>query len=387
MLSNPSFLFSNWAKGCKNISQKCVPSKLKHSDTLRHVKNARQSRMYSSISVPKEATVLRYYVPGTPENVLKMEKETIPTSLKENEVLLKILAAPINPADLNMIEGVYPIRPKLPAVGGNEGVGLVVQTGSQIKNLKINDKVIPAKPGLGTWRDFGVFEENDLFKVPADIPTQYAATVSVNPCTALRLLDDFVQLKPGDVIIQNGGNSMVGTAVAQIAYLRDVKTISIIRGTRHDFATVVERLKHLGSYMVVSEEYACTAQFRRLLSDMEKPKLALNCVGGPSSTELARHLGDGGVMVTYGGMSHKPITIPTSQLIFKDIQLKGFWMSRWLEEHSLEERTKMLNTLFEMIRNNQLKLWMENWNMKRFFDALTKYKEQNRERKIVLVNE
>ena len=61
-----------------------------------------------------------------------------------------MVMAPINPADINMIEGVYPIHPNLPAVGGNEGVGKVVEVGKNVKNLAVNDMVIPGRPGFGT---------------------------------------------------------------------------------------------------------------------------------------------------------------------------------------------------------------------------------------------
>ena len=69
-------------------------------------------------------------------------------------------------------------------------------------------------------------------KVPNDIPAAYAATIAVNPCTAYRMLRDFVSLKPGDVIMQNGANSMVGLAVIQMAREMGVKTINIIRSDR-----------------------------------------------------------------------------------------------------------------------------------------------------------
>ena len=60
---------------------------------------------------------------------------------------------------------------------------------------------------------------------------------------------------------------------------------------------------------------------------MPRPKLGLNCVGGASSTAVAKSLAPGSTIVTYGGMSMKPLTIPTSLLIFKDLTCKGFWLS------------------------------------------------------------
>lgn len=79
----------------------------------------------------------------------RLEKQTLP-AIKDTQVLVKMVMAPINPADINMIEGVYPIRPTLPAIGGNEGVGQVVQVGKSVKGLAVNDMVIPGRPGFGT---------------------------------------------------------------------------------------------------------------------------------------------------------------------------------------------------------------------------------------------
>ena len=61
----------------------------------------------------------------------------------------------------------------------------------------------------------------------------------------------------------------------------------------------------------------------RLIKDVPAPRLALNCVGGKSATELARSLAPGGTMVTYGAMARMPIQLPTSLFIFKDIVRGG----------------------------------------------------------------
>ncbi len=96
---------------------------------------------------------------------------------------------------------------------------------------------------------------------------------------------------------------------------------------------------------------------------------------------------NGGTLVTYGGMSRKPLTLPTSLLIFKDITLKGFWLSKWIEEHSMDQRLRMYETLFQLIRRDRLKLWMEKWKFNQFSLALNKVNEPFRNRKVVLVME
>jgi len=136
---------------------------------------------------------------------------------------------------------------------------------------------------------------------------------------------------------------------------------------------------------VVSEEYVQTPPFKRILNDMPKPKLALNCIGGSSATDLARMWMPGGTLVTYGGMSRKPVTIPTSLLIFQDIKLRGFWLTKWLAEHSIEQRMKMQDSLIDLIRQDKLKFMLETWPFQYFHEALQKSQEQFRERKIVLI--
>src|SRR6478672_4519127 len=59
-----------------------------------------------------------------------------------NEVIVRMLAAPINPADLNSIEGKYPIRPTLPATPGMEGAGTVVEIGAAVRDLAVGTQVI-----------------------------------------------------------------------------------------------------------------------------------------------------------------------------------------------------------------------------------------------------
>eukprot|EP01090_Pellita_catalonica_P020370 TRINITY_DN7257_c0_g1_i1.p1 TRINITY_DN7257_c0_g1~~TRINITY_DN7257_c0_g1_i1.p1 ORF type:complete len:389 (+),score=54.42 TRINITY_DN7257_c0_g1_i1:1033-2199(+) len=344
------------------------------------------ARWYSSSQLPTEATVARFERYGRPEDVLQLVQEPLP-QVGDNDVMLEILMAPINPSDLNVVEGVYPVKPKkLPAVAGNEGVAQVIAVGSNVKNLTVDDWVIPAEPGFGTWRTHAVCNAEQVLKVPQDIKPEYAATIAVNPTTAVRLLEDFVELKEGDVIIQNGGSSAVGQAVMQLANLRGIKTISTIRArdvNKYDLLT--ERLKYYGSHLVVPEDDLGTPIFKQLTSDLPKPKLALNSSGGQSATDLARTLADDGVMVTYGGMSRKPVQVPTSLLIFKNIQLQGFWMTRWNAQHSVAERMKTIKHLWDLVREKKFRMWLERFIFEQDFFGAIKRNGEQRDRKVLLV--
>jgi len=90
---------------------------------------------FSTQSYPSKAVTVQYSSHGSPDAVLKVANETLPSTLGDNQIVVKMIAAPINPADINMIEGTYSIRPKLPAVGGNEGVGRIGGSWSKSKRF------------------------------------------------------------------------------------------------------------------------------------------------------------------------------------------------------------------------------------------------------------
>ncbi|XP_038163032.1 enoyl-[acyl-carrier-protein] reductase, mitochondrial [Cyprinodon tularosa] len=298
---------------------------------------------------------LIYCKNGDPSQVVQLEHVPVPQT-GAKEVLVKLLASPINPSDINMIQGTYAILPDLPAVGGNEGVGQVIEVGSQVKSLKAGDWVIPRDAGLGTWRTEAVLAEEDVISVPNNIPLLSAATLGVNPCTAFRMLSDFEDLRPGDSVIQNAANSGVGQAVIQIAAARGINTINVIRD-RPDFTQLSDRLKDMGASYVIKEESLRRPEMRELFKTCSKPKLALNGVGGKSATELLRHLQVGGSMVTYGGMSKQPVTVPVSALIFKDVKVCGFWVTQWKKDHAHDGRPfrAMLDELCSLIQQGKLR--------------------------------
>lgn len=84
--------------------------------------------------------------------------------------------------------------------------------------------VIPATLAAGTWQTHFRAKPEDLLKVPHCLTVEQAAVFSVNPGTAYRMLSDFCELKPGDVVLQNGSNSAVGIYVIQIAKLLSLRT-------------------------------------------------------------------------------------------------------------------------------------------------------------------
>lgn len=306
-------------------------------------------------------------IPSYYHGIVSLEDVQLPESLSPNQVHIQMLLAPINPADINQIEGTYAFIPPIPFVAGNEGLGQVLSVGSSVKNIKAGDWVLPASAGIGTWCQQLVCQSDQLISVPNDISPEAAATILVNPCTAYRMLEDFVNLRPGDCVIQNGANSSVGRAVIQIAAMKGIRTINIVRD-RPNFEELEKDLLSIGATMVIKADRLILPETQAHIKSTLgcQPALAFNCVGGQAATDLARSLAPGGTLVTYGGMSRKPVTIPTGLLIFNDIHINGFWISAWYKRQVEElktgqkgpltsKREEMMQTLFTMIRSGKLR--------------------------------
>eukprot|EP01134_Creolimax_fragrantissima_P002899 CFRG2899T1 len=301
---------------------------------------------------PKHSKQLMYERHGATTNVLSVKKTALP-ALSDDDVGVAILRAPVNPADVNTIEGVYPLRPPVPAVGGSEGVGVVARVGANVTNLKIGDWVIPRTLGIGTWQSHIVCNSVDFIPVPNDIPVEYAAILTVNPPTAFRMLADFVDLEEGDTIAQNGATSAVGRAVIQMAAARGIRSINVIRD-RPNIEEVTQELKALGATHVITETSARLPDTRAILKKERPARLGLNCVGGKSCAQIVRFLGNDAVLVTYGGMAKEPVTLPTASQIFQNISAVGFWMSKWYTDRGYKARKTMVEDIAEMVRKEQL---------------------------------
>ncbi|KAF9137413.1 mitochondrial 2-enoyl thioester reductase [Linnemannia schmuckeri] len=331
------------------------------------------------------ATALVYSEYGRPTEVLKVLKHTLAPP-GEDSVQVQFLASPINPADINQVEGVYPLKPPMTthlysissstnnnnnnppvAVGGNEGVAKVIKVGSKASShFKVGDWVVMGSAGLGTWRSHGNFLAKDLTKVRAvekmteggdssDLDVVQLATLTVNPCTAYRMLRDFRQLSPGDYVIQNGANSGVGEAVIQLAKPLGVKTINIIRN-RPGHEQVAARLTKLGATHILTDDQLGKLETKELVKSWTKGhevKLAFNCVGGKPTTEMARLLSKNGHLVTYGAMSRQPLILPASLQIFKNVHASGFWLTAWNDTHSTVERQEMIDRVVEVMKKGQ----------------------------------
>lgn len=292
-----------------------------------------------------------YETHGNPAEVLRLAEQPWPVAAAD-EVIVQMRAAPLNPADINLIEGKYPVRPPLPATPGMEGAGVVIELGRSAQGLAVGHPVI-LPHNLGTWREACAVKADKLVVAPLEIEPVQAAMLKVNPITAWRMLHDFVPLQRGDWFIQNAANSAAGRAAIQIARELGYRSVNIVRR-----AELAPELEAEGAEVVLidgeqlRDEVAARTQRASI-------RLALNAVGGENALRMAKCLAAEGTVVTYGAMSLQPLTIPNGMLIFKNLKFTGFWVNKWYDGATPAQRKETFAPLFDMARRGLLRTKVE----------------------------
>src|SRR2546428_4101826 len=260
---------------------------------------------------------------GNPADVLRVESRPWPAAA-EDEVLVQMRAAPINPADLNQIDEKYRVRPELPATPGFEGAGVVVNAGGNASTIPAGTLVI-LPHNLGTWREAVAVKASELVAVPPEIEPVQAAMLKINPMTAWRLLHDYVDLKQGDWLIQNAANSAAGRAVIQIAHDLGYKTVNIVRR-----AELIEELRTEGGDVVLVDGESLRDEGKNVTGGTAI-RLGLNAAGGESGLRPANCLAPRATPLTYGALRLQPLKISNRLLIFKDLRFRGILVNQWYD--------------------------------------------------------
>lgn len=313
-----------------------------------------------------------------PQEVLEYVSGPIPVP-EEGEVLVRMKAAPINPADINFVQGVYGLKPVLPhSRAGLEGCGVVQE--SRAEGFREGDEVILLR-GVGSWSEYVAVPSVNVMKLPVGVDPVQAAMLKVNPLTALRMLEGFVSLEPGDWLVQNAANSGVGRCIIQLAREMGVKTVNFVR--RPD--ELRDELTELGADLVVGEDDGDVVKNTLARLDGKRPVLASNAVGGESALRLMDILAPGGSMVTYGAMSWKSIKVPNGFLIFKGIKLEGLWVTQWLKNAPVSEIEAAYDKLARLMADGRLKQAVDTvYPLSDVRKAVEKAQEEFRSGKVVL---
>ena len=271
----------------------------------------------------------------------------------------------------------------MPSNPGSEGVGRVVETSAEVKNLMVGQLVLLASGG--TWRDEIVGPAAGFLPLPnmgplsAEVIEQLAMS-AVNPLTALLMLTSFVDVEKGQWIAQSAANSAVGGYVIQLAKQRGIKTVNIVRREG-----LVEELKSKGADVVLIDGPDLAAQIAKATGNAPVV-LALDPVGGETYSRLAESLGYSGTLVTYGVLSGQPAILNTGNVIFNDTRLRGFWLYKWYQSADMKTKQAAFGQVIPLIVNGTLKANVDSrYSVDEIKQAVTRAAERGRNGKVLIV--
>jgi NADPH:quinone reductase len=285
---------------------------------------------------------------GPPTEVLEL-REIPAAEPRRGEVLVRMLASPINPSDLMYVEGKYGLKPTFPATPGFEGVGVVEANGGGVLGwLRKGKRVAVVNDRVGNWAEYTVTKARQVIPVPDDLPDDQAATFFVNPATAVAMTADVLKVPAGEWLLQTAAGSNLGKMVIRLGQRTGFRTLNVVR--RHEQA---DELKALGADAVIVEaDGPIEEQARAAVPG--GVRYAIDPVGGATGTAAIAALAPGGRILLFGSLSDEPISVHPRRILSGEISVEGFWLGNWAKRQSIPRMLRLFGQVRELIRDGTL---------------------------------
>ncbi|GGE61634.1 NADPH2:quinone reductase [Priestia taiwanensis] len=289
---------------------------------------------------------------GSPKDVLKVEYKNIELP-KDKEVLVRMLARPMNPSDLIPIRGAYAHRIPLPNIPGYEGVGIVESVGPLVSKSFIGKRVLPLR-GEGTWQEFVKTSVDFLVPIPASIDDLTASQMYINPVTAWVTCTEVLKLKSNDVLLVNACGSSIGHLFAQLSQILGFRLIAVTRNN-----TYTEELLHLGASYVIDTSTIPLYESVMELTNGIGADAAIDSIGGLDGNELAFCLRPNGNFLSIGLLSG--IQVNWTDIVNKvGVNANMFHLRNWNNNVSIDTWHKTFKHIINLIEDKKLHLMSVN---------------------------
>jgi NADPH:quinone reductase-like Zn-dependent oxidoreductase len=263
----------------------------------------------------------------------------------------------INHGDFLLSSGFLMPALPLPATPGIEGGAIVDALGPGVTRFEVGQRVLPLgilAGELGAWQEQRVVSAAHLLHQPAGVSDAQAGQFLCNGLTAVGLLDE-LGAGPDDWVIQSAAASAVGRIVAQLARLRGIGVVHVVRRTDHEHLLRAEGAEHV----IVGEGPGLTEALRRFSGRHGPLRFAFDAVGGDTGTQLARALDPGGTLLFYGMLAREPLSLHAGDMVAKMLSLRGYYNGGWFAARSPAEREGIVGELGGHIARGEVVLPIE----------------------------
>lgn len=314
---------------------------------------------------------------GEPAEVLQLAEMPQPEP-QAGEVRIKTILSPMHNHDVWTVRGNYGYKPALPAIGGSEAVGVIDALGEGVSGVTLGQRVAVAAVH-GSWAEYFIAPAQGVVPLNDAIDDETAAQLIGMPISALMLLD-FVNLQPGQWLIQNTANGAVGKTVAMIAQARGQQVINLVRRS-----SAIAELQALGIQHVVAADQADWREQVKAMHGGQPLMAGVDSIGGAASGELLALLSENSLLVSFGSMSGEAMQIASGDLIFKQATVKGFWASAVNKQLPAERKKALIVELLTLAAQKKLALPVEGvFSFEQIHSAALKAVEGARQGKVLL---
>jgi NADPH:quinone reductase-like Zn-dependent oxidoreductase len=296
---------------------------------------------------------VQFSQPGEPTTVLRIVDAPRPEP-RPGEVLVRMLASPVNPSDLMFIRGRYTIEASCPAVPGFEGVGVVEANGGGLRGrVMLGRRVVVPNARGGNWAEYAVLPADRVIPVSSKLTDEQAATFFVNPATAWVMTQEVLRLPRGAWLVQTAAGSALGRMIVRLGRHLGFRTFNIVRRE-----SVVQELLALGADHVCvcnsDDDFSHLAGAIRSTIHASGATHVIDAVGGSLGSQLVHLLSPGGTMLAYGTLSDQPLSFSPRTLMTSGSRVEGFWLGRFMESQGLLFKLRLVQRLTRLIREGIL---------------------------------
>jgi NADPH:quinone reductase-like Zn-dependent oxidoreductase len=269
-----------------------------------------------------QAAVLHAY---TGPSGVRVEERPVPVP-RPGQVLVRIMASPINPSDLLFLEGRYGFTKPTPVVPGFEAAGVVVAAADPLGRRRIGQRVVCAvqERGDGPWAEYMLAPAAFVLGLPRHLSFEQGSMALVNPLTAIALIE-MARRGRHRAVVQTAAASALGRMIARLAAEHGISVIHVVRRTEQADGLRAEGAQHI----LDSSDPGFDAALGALCRSLDA-RLAFDAVAGPMTARVLGAMPRGGRVVVYGALSLEAAQASPIDLIFHSKRVEGFWLSDWL---------------------------------------------------------
>jgi NADPH:quinone reductase len=320
---------------------------------------------------------------GEPADVLEVQDAPTPTP-GPGEVRVTLTARAIHPSDLMNVRGQYGRPPPLPFTPGNDAAGTVDAVGPGVVDFRVGQRVmllLGATGGRGTWMEQVVVPARMLVPTPDALSDAQAGALWVNYLSIWVMAVEVLQVPEGGLLLQTAAGSQLGRAMMELARLRGFRLVNVVRRREQ-----VAELQALGAENVVcTADESLPARVKELTGG-KGVRYAIDAVGGLTGAQVVESLAQGGRCLLFGALDGKAIPLNPGPVLFKELVIQGFWLTRWLQVTPPERVLPVLQAILGHAARGEFKPAIDqSFPLARVKEAVTRAETPGRQGSVVLV--